>query len=161
MLAVQVTMLKHPTTKLQAHHNQNKAPKKTFYYPNTTKFLQKQPQQKPNKHKHRQRQKREEGVVGHPQLPVLGLSLGNGFERVLQEVKAGASDVRVVVYVPVQRGYVEFEELAIRGLHLPPQRLRVVVLEVPLSHREVGDDVAEFVDFLVALHHSGNGWWVL
>lgn len=90
------------------------------------------------------------------QLVVLHGALGDGVQGVLQQVHPGPPRVRVKVHVPVEVVHVELEQLLILLFHPLPQGLDVCVLEVPLVHGKVGDDVAEFIDLLVALYQPGK-----
>lgn len=89
--------------------------------------------------------------MGHFQLQSLRSGLGDGVQRLLQQIHASAPGEGVKIEVPVQVGHVELVELPIFGVQLVPQLLRVVVPEDPLLGREVGDHFEKFFDFFVAL----------
>lgn len=65
---------------------------------------------------------------------------GDGLHGILEQVHPDASDVVVEVCVPVDGAHVKVEHLLVGWTQLVEELLRVGVVELPLSGREVSHD---------------------
>lgn len=75
-------------------------------------------------------------------------------QGILQQIQTNPFYILLEVLVPIDLSQIAEEYLPILFRHVPADRPHPLRLELPVSRREIRDNIAEFVNFFVRPHQS-------